>query len=48
MKMFLIRVNTDWLWDHFPPERRYTSIIFEADDVLVPEVIQVEDIFNII
>ena len=34
------RVNTDWLWEHYPDERRYASMIFLADNVLVPEVIQ--------
>ncbi len=34
------RVNTDWLWDNFPNERRFASMIFIADNILVPEVIQ--------
>jgi len=38
---FIFRQNTDWLWNNYPPEQRYSSLIFEAEDVLVPEVIQV-------
>ena len=34
------RINTDWLWDNFPNERRFASMIFVADNILVPEVIQ--------
>lgn len=34
------RLNTDWLWDNFPPTFRYNSIIFESEDILTPEVIQ--------
>ena len=33
-------MNTDWLWSNFPDERRYASMIFVADNILVPEVIQ--------
>ncbi len=39
-KLFLFRVNTDWLWDNFPNERRFASMIFIADNILEPEVIQ--------
>ena len=28
------------MWDNFPNERRFASMIFVADDILVPEVIQ--------
>jgi|FrelakmetLWP11LW_1041352.scaffolds.fasta_scaffold714015_1 hypothetical protein len=38
--MISFRVNTDWLWDNFPNERRFASMIFIADNILVPEVIQ--------
>jgi hypothetical protein len=34
------RLNTDWLWDNFPNERRFATMIFVDKDVLVPEVIQ--------
>ena len=37
---YVSRINTDWLWEHFPNERRFGSMIFVADNVLVPEVIQ--------
>jgi hypothetical protein len=30
----------DWLWSNFPNERRFASMIFVADDVLTPEVVQ--------
>ena len=38
--VYTSRLNTDWLWDNFPNERRFASMIFVAGDVLVPEVIQ--------
>jgi hypothetical protein len=28
------------LWDNYPNERRFASMIFVADNILVPEVIQ--------
>lgn len=34
------RKDTDWLWSNYPPSTRMASMIFEADDVLVPEVLQ--------
>ena len=38
------RVNTDWLWDNYPPDQRFASLIFvsedEDGDVLKPEVLQ--------
>jgi triphosphoribosyl-dephospho-CoA synthetase len=34
-------VNNDWLWDNFPPEQRYTSMIFVADEnILTPDGLQ--------
>jgi len=35
-----VRVNTDWLWDNFPNERRFASMIFTAENILEPKVIQ--------
>lgn len=33
--------NNGWLWENFPPDLRFNSIIFEHEDnILVPEVIQ--------
>jgi hypothetical protein len=38
----ICRINTDWLWENFPNERRFASMIFVSDNnILVPEVIQV-------
>eukprot|EP00095_Tigriopus_kingsejongensis_P001088 maker-scaffold193_size270907-snap-gene-0.15 protein:Tk01088 transcript:maker-scaffold193_size270907-snap-gene-0.15-mRNA-1 annotation:"hypothetical protein DAPPUDRAFT_306990" len=34
------RKNVDWLWENYPPSFRFASLIFEAEDILVPEVIQ--------
>ena len=34
------RINTDWLWDKYPPELRFASMIFVAENVLEPEVIR--------
>ena len=34
------RINTDWLWDHYPPDFRHASIIYMSENVLTPEVIQ--------
>jgi hypothetical protein len=39
------RLNSDWLWDNFPNERRFASMIFVANDVLTPKVVQT--IYNI-
>jgi len=39
------RLNSDWLWDNFPNERRFASMIFVAKDVLTPKVVQT--IYNI-
>ena len=40
-KLYCFRINTDWLWDNFPNERRFASIIFvSSKDILVPKVIQ--------
>ena len=37
----LFRINNDWLWNNFPPERRYSSMIFvDEENVLRPEVIR--------
>jgi len=38
--IFNFRVNTDWLWENFPNERRFASMIFTAENILQPEVIQ--------
>jgi hypothetical protein len=37
---FCFRINSDWLNQNHPNERRFGSVIFEADNVLKPEVIQ--------
>ena len=34
------RINTDWLWDNYPPELRFASMIFKAPNVLEPDVIR--------
>ena len=34
------RKNTDWLWENYPPDFRFSSMIFEAENVLTPKVIQ--------
>jgi Niemann-Pick C1 protein len=34
------RINTDWLWANFPPETRFASMIFVADNILDPDVIR--------
>jgi hypothetical protein len=34
------RKNADWLWENFPPSLRLSSVIFEADNVLTPDVIR--------
>ena len=31
--------NTDWLWNHYPPNTRFHSVIVTAPNVLNPEVI---------
>ena len=30
----------EWLWDNFPNDLRFHTMIFEADNVLEPEVIR--------
>lgn len=34
------RLNSDWLAENFPPEIRFNSLIFVADNVLKAEVVQ--------
>ena len=34
------RTSTDWLWENYPPELRFASMIFVADNVLEPENIK--------
>lgn len=34
------RINTDWLWDNYPPSMRFSFMIFEAENILTPENIQ--------
>ena len=34
------RINTDWLWEHFPPETRFATMIFISDNILDPDVIR--------
>ena len=37
----MFRVNNDWLWNNFPPEQRYTSMIFVSEEnILSPDGIQ--------
>ena len=33
-------INSDWLAQNHPNERRYGSMIFEADNILKPEYIK--------
>ena len=33
-------VNNEWLWNNFPPDLRFNSIIIKAKNVLTPEVVQ--------
>lgn len=37
---FFFRINSDWMSNNFPEKRRYGSMIFEAKNVLDPEVIR--------
>ena len=39
--LYIPRLNTEWLQANFPNDKRFASIIFVADNVLTPEVIQV-------
>lgn len=32
--------NSEWLWENFPPDLRFHSVIITADNVLEPSVIQ--------
>ena len=34
------RMNMEWLWDNFPNDLRFHTMIFEADNVLEPRVIR--------
>ena len=34
------RMNMEWLWDNFPNDVRFHTMIFEADNVLDPKVIR--------
>jgi len=34
------RQNTDWLWNNYPPDIRFSSAVFEADNVLTPDVLR--------
>ena len=33
-------MNMEWLWDNFPNDIRFHTMIFEADNVLDPKVIR--------
>lgn len=33
-------INANWLWENFPSDTRYHSVIVTADNVLTPEVLQ--------
>ncbi len=35
------RINNEWLWENFPPELRFSTMLFVADNVLDPDVIRV-------
>ena len=34
------RMNMEWLWDNYPNDIRFHTMIFEADNVLDPKVIR--------
>ena len=38
--------NTDWLWNHYPPNTRFHSVIVTAPNVLNPDVIGTYIIYN--
>ena len=40
-----LRKNVDWVEDYFPQQLRYNQVIFKADNVLSPEVVQ--EMFNL-
>ncbi len=35
------RVNTEWLWNHYPPSLRFGTMLFVGDNVLDADVIRV-------
>ena len=40
LQSYIYSINSDWLVQNHPNERRQGSMIFEADNILKPEYIQ--------